>query len=120
RVGQCMNPADEEVALIRRRLAEGLRRHRLHGAERVLHTMLDFVDEMFLHALQLTAFADVARDLGGADDLALAVLHGGYGQRKIDKASVLAPAHGFVMLDALAFADARDDFRLFAETILRD
>ena len=38
-----------------------------------------------------------------------AVAHRRDGQRNVQKAAVLAPANGFVMMDALAAPDARED-----------
>src|SRR5436190_22620921 len=66
--------------------------------------------QRFFSALALT---DIASDFGSADDLALVVLDRGNRQRYINQATVLASAHGFVVLNGLAAADAFENPRLF-------
>ena len=68
--GQGAQPRGESVALLARAFAEGLRGDGLHRAQRVLHPVLDFVQQQVAGFLGALAFGDVARDLGGADDLA--------------------------------------------------
>jgi hypothetical protein len=70
--------------------------------------------------LGLLAFADVARDLRCADDCSLVVAYWRYCQRNVDRAAVLVPANGLVVVDPFAAADARENSRLLVEPIRRD
>ena len=69
--------------------------------------------------LLLAAFliGDIARDLRGPDNLAGAVEDGRDGQGDIDHLAVLALAHGFEMVGALAAADALKDTRLLVMSV---
>ena len=87
---------------------------RLHRRQHVLDAVLGFAREQGNLRFVAFALADVAGDLGGADDRALRILDGRDGQRNIDQAAIFALAHGLVVLDALARADALDDGVFFA------
>ena len=66
------------------------------------------------------ACANVAADLGGADDAAVFVPDRRYCQRNIDQAAILAAAYGLVMFDALAAPDTLEDSRLFVSQFGRN
>ena len=63
-------------------------------------------------ALGFLAIGDVAGDLRCANYASRAVMHGRDGQRNVQKAAVLPPANGFIVVDALAALYAREDPRL--------
>src|SRR5262249_40739695 len=60
-------------------------------------------------ALAELTLGDVASDLGRADDTALSVTNGRYRQRDVDPSPVLSDANRFVVIDALANAQASED-----------
>ena len=65
-------------------------------------------------------FGDVARDFRHADDAARGVEDRRDGERNVDQPAVLAAAHGFEVIDALAAADAGEDVVFLGLTIGRD
>src|SRR5215203_1596246 len=65
RLGERKQPGFEGFARLRRRLArlEALRRDRLHGRERVLHPVIELVDEELLRLFMSALLGAVAEDL---------------------------------------------------------
>ncbi len=120
RIGKRVQTRDEGGAFLPGRRAEGLRRDRLHGAERVLDAVLDLVEQKLARLLGALAVRDVACDLGGADDLAFHVADRRNGQRDVHIAAVLALAHRLVVVDAVAAPDALQDAGLLVQPLRRD
>src|SRR5450631_833822 len=75
--------------------------------------MAHFSKEQPLLLLGLSALGYVAGDLRRADHLSLGVPERRYRQRDFNQASILAPADGFKMVDALATSNAFNDRRFF-------
>ena len=86
-------------------------RHR----EQIFDAVTHLSQQQRLLLARAPALGDVSRDLRSPDDPAARVLHGRDGERNVDQASVLAPADRFVVVDALAAADALQDARLLIE-----
>src|SRR5262245_1679153 len=74
--------------------------------------MMQLACQHLLARLGLLALGDVARDLGRADDSALPVSHRRHRQGDCDKASILAAASGFIVVDAFAALDASENLGL--------
>src|SRR6185437_15601578 len=88
----------------------------LRGLEHAL-TFLDLVIEGLLRSL---AFAEIARGLGGADDLAARRSDRRDAQGDIDRLAILVDAHRFVLLDGFAATDPCENFVDFAQPVRRD
>src|SRR4029079_17883254 len=88
--------------------------------KRILHAMIEFVDQNALQFFGALFFRDVARDLRGADDLAALVVERRDGERNIDAPPVLGDAHRFKMIDVLAARDLPQDRPLLVLELRRD
>ena len=117
-------------ALLRRRVHPG-RAQDARVAENRVERRPQFVREvgqkLFLRAIgcfelaqHALLFGDVAGDLGRADDPAVRRPDRGDRQRDVDEAAVLAHANGFVMVDAFAAANPRQDLVLLALPVRRN
>src|SRR6478736_6439472 len=78
----------------------------LYDAEQVLGPMVDLLQQPLDLLLRPLPLGDVMRDLGDADDVAGVVEDWREGDGDLDRATVLADTHRFVVLDPLAAADA--------------
>ena len=63
---------------------------------------------------------DVARDFRGADNDAFCIPHRRDRQRNVDQRAVLAPPHGFIVIDAFTASDAPKDRRFLLLQVRRD
>ena len=63
---------------------------------------------------------DVARDFRGADNDAFCIPHRRDRQRNVDQRAVLAPPHGFIVLNAFTAPDARKDRRFLVLQMRRN
>src|SRR5215213_1746595 len=68
----------------------------------------------------LFMFADVTSDLRSADDASIRPFDRRDCQRNVEQPAVFSHAYGFVVLDANAGAESRQDRRLFVEMTFRD
>src|ERR1700684_4115198 len=82
--------------------------------------MIDFAGQKFLPRLGFLMFADIARDLRGADDGAVRIFDRRNTERNFNQAAVFANPNRFVMIDPLTTTDTIKDFWLLIVTIFRD
>jgi hypothetical protein len=82
---------------------------RLHERQQVLGAVVYFARKQLDQLLPALSLGDVARDFRRADDPAIGVLDRRNRERDVDQAAVLAPANGFVVIDALAAPDASEN-----------
>src|SRR5690606_23410254 len=80
--------------------------------ELILYAMVDLAQQRADAPFIFLGGGDVARDLGGPDDVAGGVLYGRDGQRHEDEGAVLAQAGGIEAGHALVALDLLDDLRL--------
>ena len=97
--------------------AKCLRCERLNRRERVLHPMIQFVDQQLPTLFMATFLGDIPRDLGCADNFAARVLERRDCQRDVEQTPVLAHAHGLIGSNMVASPNAIEDFRLFVLAI---
>ena len=82
--------------------------------------MMNLLGQQFLSSLCLLRLGDIPRDFGCTNHLAGAVLHGGDGNRNVNKRSIFAATHGLKVLDPLAQADAPENVWFLVVTIWWD
>ncbi len=88
--------------------------------EKVLDAVIHLSEEKVLLLFRAPAFGDVTRDLGCADHLACAISDRRHRQGYLDKAPVLAPADGLVVVDLFAPSKPGEDVGLLIGSIQRD
>src|SRR5215469_10476763 len=119
--GERREPHLEGIARLgqRRGIAQGLHREELHRRQRILDAMVQLVEQQLAMLLLPLALADVAGNLGCADDLPLRIGQGRNGQRDSEQRTVFATPHGFIVVDVLAAANPSKNAGLFIQPVAR-
>jgi hypothetical protein len=94
-----------------------LRQRELGGA--FLDQVFEVVPVFFEFGFDLLAFRDVAHDLRGADDPAVGIEDGRYGERNRDAPAVARQAFGFLVIDPAAGQYRGDQFLFFVDAVGR-
>src|SRR5260370_39696602 len=82
--------------------------------------MVDLGSQKLDCLLRPLALGDVAGNLRGADAPARRTSYRRHAERNLDQASILAPANGFIMVDALAAPHALEDAGLLVPALRRN
>ena len=114
-VGDAMHAAQRRPQVVRNRVGEGLEL-RIGQFQR----RCPLSHRLFKGRRVRAKRGQVARGLGGPDDLPGVIADRRYRQRNRNERPVLAPPDRFKVIDALAAADACEDFVLLVQPILRD
>jgi hypothetical protein len=98
----------------------GLAGYRLDGRQRVLDAVVELLDQQALQLLGLPSFGDVAGHLRRPDHIAEMIAQRRHCQRHIDATAILGYAYGFVVIDALAQRQVRQDASLVLVQLWRN
>lgn len=120
--GERLDPAAEarDEGLEARRPPERLSGDRLDRRERVLHAVVQLLDQLPLQRLGPSAGGDVAGDLGGADHPSAGIPDRRDGERDRDAPPVPGQTLGIERRHRLAPAQARDDGGFFGQKLGRN